>query len=281
VGDNWTHGQCNVGNWTDIVQVAAGGYHTLGLQSGGTVLAVGNYEYDQCDVGKWTGIIQVAGGSYHTVGLKSNGRVVAVGYNDYGQCDVGEWRDIIAVSAGYGHTVGLRSNGAVIAVGHDDYGQCGVDNWTDIVQVAAGSYHTVGLKSDGTVLAAGLEVELGGWNLGEAALYLTISSTTGGEVTGPGQGVFPYYPGRLLNLMARPEDGYRFVSWVGDVGTIADIRAAQTTIAMNGDYSVTANFAEKPAVNWGLIGGIIGAVVIAGVVIFFARRKRGTAARGR
>jgi LPXTG-motif cell wall-anchored protein len=42
---------------------------------------------------------------------------------------------------------------------------------------------------------------------------------------------------------------------------------------MDGDYSITANFEEKPPVNWALIGGITAAVV-AGLAIFFMRRKR-------
>jgi preprotein translocase subunit YajC len=162
----------------------------------------------------------------------------------------------------------------VVAVGGNDFGQCNVGGWTDIVQVAAGYSHTVGLKADGTVVAAGLEVALAKWNLGSVALYLTISSTTGGEVTRPGAGIFPYYPGTVLTLIAKPDDGYRFVNWTGDVGTIANVNAAQTTITMNDNYSIMANFEEKPPVSWALIGGIIAAVVVVGLVIFFVRRRR-------
>ena len=46
-----------------------------------------------------------AGGS-HTVGLKSDGTVVAVGYNGSGQCEVNSWSDITAVSASGNHTIG-------------------------------------------------------------------------------------------------------------------------------------------------------------------------------
>jgi uncharacterized integral membrane protein len=42
---------------------------------------------------------------------------------------------------------------------------------------------------------------------------------------------------------------------------------------MNDNYSVTANFEEIPSINWPLIGGIIGAVVVVGLVIFFVRRR--------
>ena len=84
-------GQCDVGGWTDIVQVAAGGYHTVGLKSDGTVVAVGRNLLGQCDVDTWTGIIQVAAGEQHTVGLKADGTLVAAGDNAYEQCDVGTW----------------------------------------------------------------------------------------------------------------------------------------------------------------------------------------------
>jgi len=86
VGDN-SYGQCNVGSWTNIQQVAAGFYHTVGLKTDGTVVAVGYNSYGQCDVGSWTNIQQVAAGEWNTVGLKRDGTVVVVGYNPYGQLD--------------------------------------------------------------------------------------------------------------------------------------------------------------------------------------------------
>lgn len=42
--------------------------------------------------------------------------------------------------------------------------------------------------------------------------------------------------------MAFPHTGYRFVSWTGDVSTIDNVNDASTTITMNGNYSITANF---------------------------------------
>ena len=71
---------------------------------------------------------------------------------------------------------------------------------------------------------------------------LTADSTDGGEVTSPGEGTFPYDCGMVVDLVAEAEEGYRFVEWTGDVGTIADIDAAETTITMNGAYTITANF---------------------------------------
>jgi len=42
--------------------VAAGGYHTVGVKADGTVVAMGLNSDGQCNVGGWTDIIQVAAG---------------------------------------------------------------------------------------------------------------------------------------------------------------------------------------------------------------------------
>ena len=78
----------------------------------------------------------IAAEFWHTVGLQSDGTVVATGYNGDGQCDVTGWTDIVAVAAGDYHTVGLKSDGTVVAteITDDDYnrGQSDVTGWTDI-----------------------------------------------------------------------------------------------------------------------------------------------------
>jgi len=71
---------------------------------------------------------------------------------------------------------------------------------------------------------------------------LTVSSTEGGQVTAPGEGTFTYNKGTVVNLVAEPAEGYRFVNWIGDVSAIANINAATTTVTMDGDYSIVANF---------------------------------------
>ena len=156
VGGCW-RGECDLGEWTDIVQITAGGWHTVGLKSDGTVVAAGRNEDGQCNVADWNNIIQISAGYHHTVGLKSDGTVVAVGRNDDGQCNVSDWTDIVQVAAEAGsHTVGLKADGTVVAVGYCSFfGECDVGDWTDIIQIAAGGQHTVGLKSDGTVVGVG------------------------------------------------------------------------------------------------------------------------------
>jgi alpha-tubulin suppressor-like RCC1 family protein len=168
VGDN-VYGQCNVGDWMDIIQADGGGEHTVGLKSDGTVVAVGDNTYGQCNVGNWTDIIQVVAGRQHTVGLKSDGTVVAVGDNTYGQRNVDGWTDIVQVAAGANswHTAGRKSDGRVVAAGGNWGGQCNVEGWIGIIQVATGGHHTVALKADGTVVAVGRdnhgETNVGAW----------------------------------------------------------------------------------------------------------------------
>jgi len=77
-----------------------------------------------------------------------------------------------------------------------------------------------------------------------AQYVLTIDATEGGEVAAPGEGTFTYDAGAVLDLVAEAEEGYQFVTWTGDVAAIADIDAPVTTISMNGNYAVTANFEE-------------------------------------
>jgi len=84
--------------------------------------------------------------------------------------------------------------------------------------------------------------------------YLAISSTAGGSVTEPGEGVFTYSEGTVVYLVAAPDVGYRFDRWTGEVGTIGDIESVATAITMNDNYSITAEFI---AVGWSHIPEII------------------------
>jgi len=77
---------------------------------------------------------------------------------------------------------------------------------------------------------------------GADTYQLTISSTSGGNVTTPGEGTFTYPAATVVQLVATPDDGYQFHSWTGDIEHITNPNAASTTITMNGNYSITANF---------------------------------------
>ena len=181
-------------DWTNVVAIARGLVHRVGLRRNGTVVAVADSESlgrmievrdvsewkdivaiscgAHCTVGLrrdgtilgsgsgstpfgWADIVAIACGRNHTVGLRRNGTVVAVGNKYYGMCDVSNWTDIVAIACGHSHTVGLRRNGTIVAVGANGEGQCKASDWTGITGIACGSCHTVGLRRDGTVVATG------------------------------------------------------------------------------------------------------------------------------
>lgn len=74
---------------------------------------------------------------------------------------------------------------------------------------------------------------------------LSISSTEGGSVQVPGEGVFSYSVDTVVDLKAVADDDFRFVEWTGDTDSITSVVAAQTTIKVDADYSITAAFEEE------------------------------------
>ena len=147
-------GRCNVSEWRDIVAIAAGEHHSVGLCSDGTVVAVGDNEEGQCNVSDWRDIIAIAAGAHHTVGLRADRTVVAVGYPRE-SCKVSRWKNIVAVEACLGASFGLKSDGSVNFAGSEFDDQRFITNHRDLVEISTGGLHIVGLKGDGTLIASG------------------------------------------------------------------------------------------------------------------------------
>jgi uncharacterized repeat protein (TIGR02543 family) len=110
-----------------------------------------------------------------------------------------------------------------------------------------------------------------GDDLGDGPYTLIVDFTAGGTVTVddapiPGKAILTYDPGTVVSLNAAPDSGYQFVGWTGDVGTVASVNAASTTIIVNGDYSVMANFELPTPVQYSLniVGPVNGSVITPG-----------------
>jgi len=108
--------------------------------------------------------------------------------------------------------------------------------------------YTASLTTDITDLDGNPLTEAYTWSFTTEPLlyYLTISNTAGGSVTSPGEGVFTCGAGTVVSLIASPSTGYWFMNWTGDVATIDNVDAAATTVTMNDNYSITANFQLIP-----------------------------------
>jgi len=162
----------------------------------------------------------------------------------------------------YNLTVDITGNGNVTANGTLLTGYPNTTSYPDnevvtINATADANYHFVDWTGDtGTIddpNAANTTINMTGnysivANFAIDTYNLTTNSTDGGNVTVPGEGTYSYDYGTVVNLVATPDDGYYFVNWTGNTGTIADPNAATTTITMNDNYSITANFGWLPVV---------------------------------
>ena len=117
-------------NATNVIAIAAGGFHSLALRSDGTVVAWGYNGYGQTNVpANATNVIAVAAGEYHSLALRSDGTVVAWGANGSGQTTIpATATNVIAIAAGLQHSLALRSDGTVVAWGFNGSGQTTIPN---------------------------------------------------------------------------------------------------------------------------------------------------------
>ena len=175
-----SHAQC----WQSI---DAGGHHTVGVASNGTLWTWGYNEQGQLGdgtiisknvpqlIGSQTDWQAISGGNAYTVALKTDGTLWAWGQNTYGQLgdgstinrnvpvQIGTATNWVAVQAGYHHTIAKKSDGTLWAWGRNDYGQLGLGNnlnkrlptkiglETQWLSFDVGINHSVALKNDGSL----------------------------------------------------------------------------------------------------------------------------------
>ena len=74
---------------------------------------------------------------------------------------------------------------------------------------------------------------------------LTLSATAYGWVVDPGEGSFEYDRGTVVSIVAAAGSGSRFTGWTGTAvaaGKVANPSFADTTVTVDGDYTLQANF---------------------------------------
>ena len=175
------------GGYTDWLQVAAGGFHSVGIRANGTAWAWGDGAQGKLGTNNdndATGPTAVVGGftwiqissGLHTGAIRSDGTAWCWGYNNSGQLGndsivtrsspvsvVGGFTDWTQISAAtYRHTAGLRADGSIWCWGRNTEGQLGDDTkvssrspvsvvggfaWT---QVSAGFTHNIAIQANGT-----------------------------------------------------------------------------------------------------------------------------------
>lgn len=109
-------------------------------------------------------------------------------------------------------------------------------------------------------------------NFSQVVHTLTMQVSGSGSTT-PKVGTHDYREGMVVSMIATPDDGWEFDIWSGDV---SDPTSATTTVTIDSDKTITANFSEIMAVqvNWPLVAGIIGGLVLlASFVVLIMRRR--------
>jgi alpha-tubulin suppressor-like RCC1 family protein len=210
------------------VRLAAGGAHSMGVLTNGTVWSWGSNALGQLGDGTTvlsrtvpvpaTGLsgvfVAVAGGVAHSLALRDDGRVFAWGLNSDGQLgdgtttlrrqpvQVSGLTGVVATAAGAAHSLALKDDGTVVAWGANLFGQVGdntntrrltpvnVSGLSTAVGIAAGGFHSLGVLSSGDVRAwgANLRGQLGDGTLTNRKTPVTVSGVTGAAAVAGGGG---------------------------------------------------------------------------------------------
>jgi hypothetical protein len=75
-------------------------------------------------------------------------------------------------------------------------------------------------------------------------LTMAIDDVTHGTIDPP-VGPSTHNEETVVNITATALVGWKFDHWSGNVGTVADVSDPTTTVTMNGDYTITANFVAQ------------------------------------
>jgi hypothetical protein len=75
-----------------------------------------------------------------------------------------------------------------------------------------------------------------------SAVYTLKTGVNGNGSVDPPSGAHVYYDGESVAISASAASGWIFSHWSGDVTTVADVKSASTTIKVDREYSIFANF---------------------------------------
>lgn len=109
------------------------------------------------EIAAWREVVSLAGGARHLLGLRADGRVLQAAERSFvkGPCSAAQWLDLQRVAASGNCSFGLTKEGRVLFDGPKNDARAGVEAWRGVIDIAAESRYVVGLTEDGSILLAG------------------------------------------------------------------------------------------------------------------------------
>ena len=155
-----------------FVSVSAGYAHTCGVRSDGSVACWGRVIFGAATPPAGS-FVSVSAGREHTCGVRSDGPVACWGNHANGQASPPAG-SFVSVSAGEDHTCGVRTDGSVACWGSNDFGQATPPAGSFVSVSAGGYHHTCGVRSDGSVACWGWD--FGGQATPPAGSFASVSA---------------------------------------------------------------------------------------------------------
>lgn len=140
---------------TNVVALAAGGYHALALLANGRVMCAGQNIDGSC----WppreaTNLVQIAAAHLTSVGLRSDGRLVGWGRSAWGIRDFpADLTNVVEVAASGDRVFARTSDGRVRVFGEGHSGGRWEEGLQDAIALASGNGACVALRANGQVWA--------------------------------------------------------------------------------------------------------------------------------
>ena len=175
---------CGGGPAAPFVQITAGGEHTCGMRSDGSVDCWGSNEYGQLNAPKEEKFSTIIAGSINTCGLRADGSASCWGDDELPGTAIPGWptasilidfppedERLLGVSIGILRSCGLRTDGSLVCWNREEtYQPLGTELFRDI---SSGSI-LCGLRTDGGAVCSATSL-----NVPEEEVFVAIESGSG------------------------------------------------------------------------------------------------------
>ena len=113
------HALTEASTWTDIVQIAVGQYHVIGLKSDGTVVGTGskNEKSSKWSTDGWNNVSKIEAHYNYSLGIKNDGSIFLSGEID----TPFKWRNLKNVSEAFTNLSGVVLTDGSVIVPHNSY----------------------------------------------------------------------------------------------------------------------------------------------------------------